>query len=244
MQKIVTIGDVHGRDHWKKIVAKEADADMFVFIGDYYDTPAISPEKVHINFREILEFKRANPDKVTLLIGNHDLHYMACATQKCSGYNEKVALVARIHLEEALKNKEIQVCYRYENFFFSHAGITEHWLAKTDFPVNGGLLVEYINDLFYKQPELFEYQKEDTSGYGEHIAQSPMWVRPESLKKDVITGMSYVIGHTTFPNVFAVDIEYGQHIIFTDAPKSGEYFVIENNEGKIKTWHEEKRKTS
>lgn len=241
--KIVTIGDVHGRDHWKKIVAKEADADMFIFVGDYYDTPAISPEKVHLNFLEILEFKRANPEKVTLLIGNHDLHYMTFATQKCSGFDPKVAMVARVQLHRALQNREIQLCWRFENFFFSHAGVTETWLKKTGF--ESGDMVAFLNELIYTRPNLLEFQPEDTSGYGEHIAQSPVWVRPESLKKDVITGMSYVIGHTTFPNVFALELpDYGEHIIFTDAPKSGEYFVIENNEGKIKTWHEEKTKTA
>jgi predicted phosphodiesterase len=33
--KIVVLGDIHGRDIWKEIVAEDYDADCFVFLGDY-----------------------------------------------------------------------------------------------------------------------------------------------------------------------------------------------------------------
>jgi hypothetical protein len=32
--KLVAIGDIHGRDIWKQIVAKEHDADEFVFVAE------------------------------------------------------------------------------------------------------------------------------------------------------------------------------------------------------------------
>ncbi len=34
--KIITIGDIHGRDFWKKIL--EEPMDQLVFIGDYFDS--------------------------------------------------------------------------------------------------------------------------------------------------------------------------------------------------------------
>jgi predicted phosphodiesterase len=36
--KIVAIGDIHGRDYWKQIIEQEQDADVFVFVGDYFDS--------------------------------------------------------------------------------------------------------------------------------------------------------------------------------------------------------------
>ena len=72
--KITAIGDIHGRNIWKDIVEKESDSDKIVFVGDYVDTyDNISPGQQVKNFEEILEFKKTNPNKVTLLLGNHKL---------------------------------------------------------------------------------------------------------------------------------------------------------------------------
>ena len=75
--KIVALGDTHGRDMWKTIVKIEEDFDKLLFIGDYFDTRDDIDASTQIqNFKEILEFKKENPDKVILLIGNHDFHYL------------------------------------------------------------------------------------------------------------------------------------------------------------------------
>ena len=37
MKKTIIIGDIHGRDIWKNIVAQE-QADRVIFIGDYFDS--------------------------------------------------------------------------------------------------------------------------------------------------------------------------------------------------------------
>ena len=69
--KVVIIGDVHGRDTWKKQV--QEPADLYIFIGDYWDSFDIPFEIQKENFIEILEFYKENPDKVVLLSGNHCL---------------------------------------------------------------------------------------------------------------------------------------------------------------------------
>ena len=38
MKKVIVLGDTHGRDIWKKIVEANPDADLFIFIGDYFDS--------------------------------------------------------------------------------------------------------------------------------------------------------------------------------------------------------------
>ena len=86
-QKTITIiPDLHGRTFWKKAM-KAPESSHVVFLGDYLDPyrPSIfdvypttkeeddlSPEAVIENFKEILEFKKSAPDRVTLLLGNHD----------------------------------------------------------------------------------------------------------------------------------------------------------------------------
>ena len=64
-QKIIAIGDIHGRDIWEQIIEKEKSADKIIFIGDYFDTLLpISSDLQIINFEKIISFKKENKDKV------------------------------------------------------------------------------------------------------------------------------------------------------------------------------------
>ena len=76
--QIVVVPDVHGRSFWKEAVAKYPNFPV-VFLGDYLDPYAhenITSEEALVNFKEIIAFKQANMDRVTLLIGNHEIHYL------------------------------------------------------------------------------------------------------------------------------------------------------------------------
>ncbi len=80
MQTIV-IGDLHGRKTGLRIARKHPN-DKLVFLGDYFDS------KTGVSIREQLDIfdyltalKLQNPERVILLTGNHDLHYIKGATQ-------------------------------------------------------------------------------------------------------------------------------------------------------------------
>ncbi len=60
MNKTIIVGDVHGRDQWKQIVAQEKDADTVIFLGDYFDSFNISAVEQMHNFKEIVEFKETS----------------------------------------------------------------------------------------------------------------------------------------------------------------------------------------
>ena len=52
------------------------EVDQVVFLGDYldpYSREGITFEDALIEFEEILDFKKAYPDKVVLLVGNHEI---------------------------------------------------------------------------------------------------------------------------------------------------------------------------
>ena len=76
MNKVLILGDLHGRDIWKKIVEKE-NPDKVIFLGDYS-----CPREVHYEdptdlcgfIYELLEYKDNNKDKVILLRGNHKIN--------------------------------------------------------------------------------------------------------------------------------------------------------------------------
>lgn len=87
---------------------------------DYFDAFVITPAVQIHNFKEIIEFKEANPDKVTLLIGNHDYHYTPHCTGRYGGWSAWHA----VEIGELLKeNKDhLQVAWQQDNVLATHAG--------------------------------------------------------------------------------------------------------------------------
>ncbi len=75
---LLIIPDIHGRLFWISATRKYPDLPV-IFLGDYLDPytyyEEILPSEALTNFKEILDFKRANMESVTLLLGNHDIHY-------------------------------------------------------------------------------------------------------------------------------------------------------------------------
>src|SRR4051794_4306602 len=156
--KIIALGDIHGRTLWKSIVIKET-FDKIVFIGDYFDThEGISAGQQKHNFRDIIQYKAANKDKVVLLVGNHDLHYLSAVGEQYSGYNRFNAIEIEELLLAALDNDYLQMCFIHEQFLFVHAGITKTWCRNTFGKYHfesGKVLEQTINNLFRSQPNKF-----------------------------------------------------------------------------------------
>lgn len=78
MSKILIVSDVHGRKFWHKAKEMINNVDKVVFLGDYldpYSYEGVSRLDAIKEFREIIKFKEDNPDKVILLLGNHDCAY-------------------------------------------------------------------------------------------------------------------------------------------------------------------------
>lgn len=75
MNDILIVPDVHGRTFWESALDFNGD---IIFLGDYtdpYPQESITLKQTYENFLRILDFKMRNNERVTLLIGNHDLHY-------------------------------------------------------------------------------------------------------------------------------------------------------------------------
>ena len=223
--KILQIADVHGRDTWKEQV--KVDFDHCIFTGDYLDSWDIDGDTQLKNFREIIEFKRENPDRVTLLVGNHDLSYMDVFCQ-CSGYQNDKAYIFKIVLDELYQNKEIQACKIIKDHIFIHAGITKTWMKDYEID-NDENLETTINDLFYTHLDAFCFQAPPRgfmtlySGYGDNVWQSPCWVRPQSLARDKIDGYVQVVGHTQVEKPVFID-----GIWLTDCQeKTKDHFILE-----------------
>lgn len=198
--KLVVIGDTHGRDGWKKIVANHQDVDKIILIGDYFDThDNISAATQIHNFKELLEFKRRNMEKVVLLIGNHDFHYLRGITEHYSGYQQIHAIDIQELIHQALDEKLLQMSYVYKMLLFTHAGVSKTWCRRVlgNDRIGGELLQNAINDMFTYQPMAFDFTPgENFSMYGDDKEQTPIWIRPNSLISDCLDEYLQVVGHT------------------------------------------------
>ena len=222
--KIAVIGDVHGRDTWKKL--DPVEYDRIVFLGDYFDSFDVSFDAQMENFKEIIQYKNNYPDKVRLLLGNHEWHYLGFAEAAYSGYQTKHASKIRKVLLPYVNDMVIKLAYLKNGYLFTHAGVTNTWLKNTDYTPH--IRVDhYLNYLVMDNPRLFDF----TPGryfdpYGNEPCQTPIWVRPSSLMMDNLNTYIQVVGHTHHKKITQVN-----DIIFADCSK--EILVLNDKEIEI-----------
>ena len=122
------------------------------------------------------------------------------------------------------------MCYREGDFLFSHAGVTHTWLKLAGY--QEGEVASFINALFKMEPEKFLFN--GWNPYGDNITQSPIWVRPASLKKNAYKYeiIKQVVGHT---RVERIEIVKDRYFFIDTLDSSREYLVVED--GKATVWN-------
>ncbi len=223
--KIAAFGDTHGRTNWINHVYKN-DFDKIVFIGDYFDShDDITAEYQKLNFEDLISFNEKNMDKVVLLLGNHDYHYLKPVKEKYRGFQGWQETEIQELLHSALDKDLMQMCFSIDKFLFTHSGVTKTWLASTGYSGEAPLDL-FLNDLFKQKPLSFGFNMGDNqSTYGDDITQSPIWVRSKSLLSDMIDDYVQVVGHTPQDQLTVIDNKLA---LIDSLGTSGEYLVIEN----------------
>ena len=192
MKKILIIPDIHGRDFWKEPVKKvlEDTNAHIVFIGDYTDPyssewdPNFDYRQHTVdNFKEIIEIKKQNSDRITLLLGNHDCGY-AIGDDLCYSRMDRIH---QSELEEIFReNRELfQIAEECDiagkHFIFSHAGILKGWVKSvwgdeaddTDFNVVSRLNNAWLDNDMNILSRLGDY--DDYRGWNGCQYGSPVW---------------------------------------------------------------------
>ena len=253
---ILTLGDIHGRKIWKKLTHgtykkydewREAvdngtfiasddkwkkipylNYDLVIFIGDYVDSFDIPEGEILYELQDIIHFKKAEKDRVKLLIGNHDISYII-AGQECSGFK-----AAMKHSYESVFRENIALFdFAYgitDNdgyyWLWTHAGVTANWLDLLiqDLSRPDNRFKDYISDLekamdntsvnkwdvhnllqlawSIKNPIL--YYCDSFSG-GVNSYAGPIWVRPHILGTDQLFKVNQIVGHTPQKDVIVKD---------------------------------------
>lgn len=152
MSKLIIIPDVHGRSFWRKAV-EEFPKEEFIFLGDYldpYGQDGVTVDEAFEGLQDIMSLKESRPDKVTLLWGNHDLHYLY-PDLRGSRYDEENA--AR-NGTLFLKNRNLfqladERKVAGKRYFFTHAGVGRLWIESflPSFPEEE-VTAKLLNDSF------------------------------------------------------------------------------------------------
>lgn len=134
--RFLLIPDVHGRRFWKKY-AYDFPGEI-IFLGDYldpYPIDLVSQWEAIDNFSEILSFAMRNPYRVTLLLGNHDLHYLSEEFRlysQCSRYDWKHAdIIGKVFRDNVHLFKLARLLITQERrLLITHAGLHSGWLLQ------------------------------------------------------------------------------------------------------------------
>jgi protein-L-isoaspartate(D-aspartate) O-methyltransferase len=89
---------LHGENRWQSHVEKIDQYDYIVFMGDYMDSFTHLDVELIENLSQIINFKGTYPNKVILLLGNHDNQYAFLDYQetRCSGFRQHISVRAKM----------------------------------------------------------------------------------------------------------------------------------------------------
>ena len=215
---VLIIPDIHGRGFWiDPVMEVLANTDAkIVFLGDYLDEYPFEPEWASVpdsrrvsiqRFERIIELKRLYPERITLLLGNHDCGY-CLGDDICSS---RMDLHNRKEIEGIFGDNaglfqlacECDIAGRH--YIFSHAGILKGWadlcwgkeeVSRKDFNVVEALNAAWVSANYGILNALGDY--DNYRGYGGYQYGSPIWSDIRSWIKvtpEETFGFN-IVGHT------------------------------------------------
>lgn len=229
--KIITVSDLHGRSNWLQIDVE--CYDKVIFLGDYTDSYDLNDAVILENLQKIIRLKCDYPAKIVLLIGNHDAQYLHFPHYRCSGFRPSMqsALTGLFTKHQLL----FQIAYQEGSYLFTHAGVTNSWLAHLP---KGGLssklelnlqsqgqlmLAEVMNKMH--EDRMLRTALFDVSylrgGYDE--AGGPVWADKRETSTDYLMGWHQIVGHTPVGEFTTIGNQTGS-ITYTDVLQTREAF--------------------
>lgn len=206
---MIIIPDVHGRDFWEKPVLERLGKEHILFLGDYldpYEGEWVRHEDVFPRFERLLQLKKEHPDKVTLLLGNHDLHYV---DRHLNGGRFDIVHAGRNRAAFLSNAGLFQMAYEMTvggtRLLFTHAGVQAAWLAKHRVILDiehSENIADCLNRMWWdetRRPDLLKVLNDvPYSRWGRCRYGSPIWndVDDFTKGKEELPGYFQIIGHS------------------------------------------------
>lgn len=211
------IGDVHGRTNWRDIIEDNEDSrvDHWIFTGDYADSFTISNDVIIDNLEYIIDYKYNNQLKCTLLLGNHDIHYLYNNIEyRGGGYRAEIASQLESIYKEHLS--VFDSALQLDNYLITHAGVTTFWYNQLKKALeNFGIeliedkLVHWINETIKHGPksiiDCITMTGKARGGIG--YTGGPFWCDMQELNKSPLNGYNQIVGHTEQRNGYYNQIQ-------------------------------------
>ena len=249
--KCLICGDLHTKYHiFEKVKELAKDYDRTIFLGDYvddWDTPPEASYNLLIGLKELWE---KNPEKITILIGNHEASEGFGKGFRASGYNP----VASDYVYEILTKfpSIFQLATVEQNYLLTHAGITKSWADKylpdcqsiNDYAETLNQTLAY--HLNIAQPSDPDKAEEIFCGLGDvgyyrggYGLPSPLWTDINELLDDPLPKINQIVGHSPVSTALyfdshGVDLYFcDTHSLYSNRKPIGDNTLLEIIDGKI-----------
>lgn len=242
--RLLVFGDLHGENRWEQHIQDIDRYDYIIFMGDYMDSFTHLDVELIDNLSQLINFKATYPNKVILLLGNHDNQYAFSDfyETRCSGFRSHIYLYAKTRYRE---NMDLfQAAFQIEDILFTHGGLLNvHYeaLNKIIEKEQNMRYDAYLNMIFNEKPRTMFLVSALRGGGDSH--SGIFWADwRELLAEKNYLPLNQVVGHTA---TFGGDFEMrGEKFIFnTDSIlKKGAFYEIFKNQNQ--TWMIEEKKLS
>jgi hypothetical protein len=223
--KILAIGDIHGKTIWREAV-KNISADKIVFVGDYViKSKWIRTSQFESNLIDIIELKLTDPDRVCLLLGNHDTPFVYANSIFTKLISPKLCKIYREN------SNCFDVAYQYKSFLFTHAGVSNGWYHKHASLIencDGDTLADKLNSL-HRSPKYRVLHERGRARNGLHRYGGITYADKTETEKSALQDYTQVVGHTkvAYPVMSKSD---NATVIYIDCLNSTNTFLIINDD--------------
>lgn len=237
MPKILVIPDVHQKlDLLINALKAESTVDHTVFLGDYFDDFDDNIYEVQYMASWLKENLYINSSKRTFLLGNHDFQYMLSRGTNiyCSGYaGWKHEAIENILTKEDWS--KFEYFYSYDNYWLSHAGITNYWFAHPIHGIDANQIKETLNKMKRNvEAEICDYGpvwSADQYRGGRHQKGGILW--NDMRNSEMFENVTQVIGHTPVREpLIKTDETINSKNVFIDTHLNY-YCIINTEDGSI-----------
>lgn len=236
----IYVGDLHGRIYaFEKAVEQfeQEKLDKLVFMGDYVDSIDYTSLEIKYLLKQVIQYKKENPEKVILLLGNHDWQYMYGEEYRCSGFRPEIEL----DLYQLFNDNEelFQVAWRNGDYMATHGGLLSDWIYRyanrldyysDKFGIDRVNNLDILLNAISKTTDRWILATIPTirGGVPGSIG-GPLWADISEIKEGASCIHKYVhiVGHSKVPTIGAYQHKGGPTTVFTDClGKSDEFLIL------------------